>query len=370
MNYKTTLLTLFLINIISPVTAMNRLALDQKGNLLPTPQKPELYLESVKKRASESGIPSYLLHEAAEHGNTGALSYLLQDLKEKKRPDINSVLNRRTPLYAACQNNQYNTHIPAIKFLLDQPNIQPNTLCNGETILIYAARTRNNELFPLLFNNENIDIYKTNESGQTYLYCAIYDNVMIKTQDHFDMIKSIYLKGTEEEKQHFLNEQLFYAARMLRLDISTHPSSTVTDISGFLRLCVLWGADLNKRNKKGQRPVDVAEKLYYWATKTVHHKHLPIDRIVIYHSFLKEMPFLSDAFLWQILTSCCQSPDICKKILMIYIALTMERRIALWSQKEERLAEYHKYCLASPLDQENIIQLTLDDIYKQYRFTS
>lgn len=363
MNYKIALLVLFLTNTVSPVMAMIGLLLDQKGVIVSTSQDSESYLESVKKKTRRSGIRLDLLHEAAERGHVGALAHLLTKLKEKKRPDINEVLNGRTPLYIACEKNKGNSHIPAIKFLLDQPNIQPNIVCNNETVLTYAALIQSNQLFPLLLRDKNVDLYKTNKSGQTYLYCIFHNTRLSQVQDHRDTIKSAFLKGTQEEQQHFLDEQLFCAAKMLTLGISTRPSSQATDISNFLKICVLMGADLNKRNKKGQRPVDVAEELYYWATKTVYHKDLPTDRIDIYHSFLRETPFISDGLLWQILKNVCPSSDACRYIFKFHTILTIHRKIAINQPTSTMGIEFR---LLPSTQQNKLIQQALDDVYNQY----
>ena len=284
------------------------------------------------------------LHVACRWGRVD----VVEELLTHKNIKVNITdMDGCTPFHRACDSGNPKIAIP----LLTRDDIDVNNKNNDGNIPLFCATLP--IINHLIASGKIKNIYKKNALKQTFFYVhSIGDNTLDIENDRFinrltfpnkdyHMEEGINI-FTIIDKERFINEQLYCAATMHSTTDIPHRSSykkKETAINPFIQLCVKHGANLNRRNLDGKRAVDLAEEQYIYAIKNICPQSRPFNtKEIIFHSFLQETPYISDAKLFYIIKNSVlinlimdqqYDHDIWRKIMGYYSALTIDRAVAL-----------------------------------------
>lgn len=333
-----------------------------------------LSLLSINTQSYSMDTKTFIIQQFHVWCQQGNVELIQSSLKEDPSL-LNSISYCKTPLFNACRYDQ----IDVIAELLSYNDIKPNIPDNlGCTTLHCASKMNFLKATMLLLTHNDIDVNIENDDEDTPLLCAdIYGgNCLIASGKIKDIHKKNSLNQTfffkqyinskntlnitdtrfinhnandypQEniniftilDKQKFINEEVLCAAT---LHSTNHYPDTLGDpINQFLQLCVKHGADLNRRNKDGERAIDLAEKQYLYAQKNLRCNSLPFRlKESIFHSFLQETPYLSDIDILYLLWKKNNIHlDVCKIIMGYYSALTIDREIVLYDNRKRELSD-------------------------------
>ena len=347
-------------------------------------KKTALYLLSLSASTQSFSMDYYtpikFFHDYCKRGNTEKVISLL----EEDNSLLNAIHGRdETALSVACRWDR----VELVKELLTHKDIKVNitdwdgctpfhkACIQGYPKIVISLLTRddidvnikdNDGNSPLLCANLPIvnhliasgkvkNIYKKNALKQTFFYAHFSDDNTLDIKDglftnsrwdhnyRFFMLEGINI-FTLIDKEKFVNKQLYCAATMISTVHQSSNKKRETPINPFIQMCVKHGANLNRRNSDGKRAVDLAEKQYVYAIKNIAHQSRSFTtKEIIFHSFLQETPYMSDAELFYILkNNILDDHDIWRKIMGYYSALTIDRAVALQNKDHLRVHFYGK----------------------------
>ena len=239
----------------------------------------------------------------------------------KQGIDINAQEKMRgdTPLHEKCRFGDCST-IPALLkcpiLNLNIRNRQGNTPIFMPLENNFLEKSTIDAVINMLIASGKINMNKKNNNNQTffYLYFRRFLQDMATTPPLF------FTNFTMEERQVFLTNELHHLAKTFEINVNYGSHS-------FIQFCLDQGADINHRNYKKQRPLDVSEEVY----KCVE-GHLPYDNKAvlvkqnIYYNFLKKTPYCYDAEIRHRLEENGLKSDPIKKIMGYYTAIVSVHR--------------------------------------------
>jgi hypothetical protein len=187
----------------------------------------------------------------------------------KHGADVNNVDNNgKTALVDAC----FHQKISIVKLLLSHEDtninkgmVRRNTI-EGETPLFFAARWSTNLLNAFL-DSGKVQIHQKNDLNQTWFYIAWYHGLLgsdespddesndLYNDDAFNVL-NIFTNWGKYQKGLFLNQELHALTKMLAMLCDKKC------LLQFIRFCKKSGANLQKKNKRGKRPVDSIYDVY------------------------------------------------------------------------------------------------------------
>jgi ankyrin repeat protein len=254
---------------------------------------------------------------AARAGHIEIVKLLLQHPKILQYPEI--IMNsedscQETPFYSAIQNNHrevalllYN-HIPSI---VDIKNYA------GESTLMYAAQNQTIQSINFLIDECNANISIKDRNGFTSVYRFFQEKASDLNQLTF------FYNYDHKQKKEFLNAELESFAQIKFSDTIAKPGKYT--FTSFIDYCILYGANLNHRNNKGKRPLDIASDQYRVATQYIHSSSPQfIIKEKIYHAFLNKTERISDNELWYCLSRNGIAKDTYGHIMKYYCALNVD----------------------------------------------
>lgn len=136
---------------------------------------------------------------------------------------------------------------------------------------------------------------------------------------------------TPQQKQSYLNSQLQGKTQYFPLD-KIDPNGNNEPLNEFIKWCVKSGANIHVRNAHYERPIDIAERQYklYFSKNEIDNAN---RQKKIHHIFLSHTPHCSDAEIYAGLQKVGLIKDVANVIMNYYMPLTIDRRMAIGSPR-------------------------------------
>ncbi len=237
-------------------------------------------------------------------------------------------LEGNTPLHNACSFG----YKAAISILLLCPTINVNIKNKEGNYPIFCALkalngnfkaiTTTHNILNLLIDSKKINLNKKNKLKETFFY-RWFSKCSLRQYDELPL--NFISQFTEEERQTFGSQELQHAAAIC---------SSEPELYLFIPRCLELGADINHRNYKRQRPLEVAAEQYMYATKCLTDDNKSFQaKQNIYYNFLQNTPYLYDKGIRKRLKHNKLPIDLIKKIMGYYTVLnnTVDRVCVLQS---------------------------------------